>query len=461
MAARKPNVLFIGVDSLRRDHMSLHGYDRLTTPHIDKFAAGGTVFESCFSPHVPTTSGYGSMLTGRDCFGTNCVALRHQGPMAKGAPTLAEILKKAGYNTTCVGFTGNPASRGFGKYLQFDGWGVGDDGRCHKAERLNDVTLPELRRLSKSKKPFFLFLRHMDPHSPYRPPAPFERAFYAGNECDPKNKSMKPVFEFKPFADYLASWLPPGVTDKDYVIAQYDGEIAYMDACIQNIFAEVAALGLEEDTLIVLDSDHGETLYDHDCYFDHHGIYDPTLVVPLIFRMPGRVPAGKQLGGNCLLQDVMPTVLDILGVKTDAKFDGGSLLPEMKGKRRKPATEFYITECTWMRKHGWRTPEWKLIHALEPDLHWKPEIELYNLIDDPEENRNLAKKEKAVVALLEGRMQAWIAKREKETGRTNPMFTNLNWAPGAPFKSSEDAYNAMHIGDVAKAKQLQAGNKKK
>jgi arylsulfatase A-like enzyme len=456
MAKRKTNLLFIGIDSLRRDYMSLYGHDRLTTPHIDKFAQGGTVFEHCFSPHVPTTSGYGSMLTGRDCFGTNCVSLRHKGPMATDAPTLAEVLKKEGYNTTCVGFKGNPASRGFSKYVQYDGWGMQEDGRCHKAEALNDVTLPELRRLAKSKKPFFLFLRHMDPHSPYRPPAPFERMFYAGNECDPKNKSMKPVLDFKPFADYIASWLPVGITDKDYVIAQYDGEIAYMDACIQNIFTELTALGLDDDTLVVLDSDHGETLYDHDCYFDHHGLYDPTLRVPLIFRLPGRVPAGQRLEGNCLLQDVMPTVLDLLGVKNNPAFDGQSLVPQMKGKPRKTAAEFYITECTWMRKHGWRTPQWKLIHALEPDFHFKPEVELYNLIDDPEENRNVAKQEKAVVAMLEERMHAWIAKREKQTGRTNPMYTNLNWCPQAPFASSQEAYDKLHIGNVGKAKELQA-----
>ncbi|MFO7899577.1 MAG: sulfatase [Planctomycetota bacterium] len=455
MPSSKPNLLLIGIDSLRRDHMSLHGYARLTTPHIDRFAEGGAVFEHCFSPHIPTTSGYGGMLTGRDCFGTNTVALRHKGPMAEDAPTLAELLGDAGYQTTCVGFKGNPASRGFGKYVGFDGWSIGDDGRAHKAEALNDAALPELRRLAATGEPFFLFVRHMDPHTPYLPPAPFERMFYAGDECDPTNDSMQPVYDFAPFADYFKSWLPEGVTDAEYVIAQYDGGVAYMDACIANIFAELTALGLDDDTLVVLTSDHGETLYDHDCYFDHHGIYDPTLVVPLVFRLPGVVPAGVGLEGNCLLQDITPTVLDLLGVKTKAPFDGQSLVPQMKGKPRKPATEFYLTECTWMRKHGWRTPEWKLIHALEPDFHFKPEIELYNLVDDPEEYNNLAKQEPAVVELLEARMQAWIAKREKQTGRTNPMFTNTEWTEGAPFASSEAAYNGLHIGSIDKARQLQ------
>ena len=464
MARKRPNLLFIGVDSLRRDHMSLYGYQHQTTPHLDRWAAGGTVFENCFSPHVPTTSGYGSMLTGRDCFATNCVALRHQGQLDENAPTLAEILAGEGYNTTCIGFEGNPAARGFDTYLGYEGWGAGEDGRAHKAEGLNDAALPELQRLAEADKPFCLFLRHMDPHSPYLPPRPYDRTFYHGSdEFDRANKSMAPVFAFRPFCDYLASWMPPGITDKDYVIAQYDGAIAYMDACIQKILARLKALGLEDDTLVVLDSDHGETLHDHDCYYDHHGLYDPTLVVPLVFRLPGRVPAGQRLSGNCLLQDVTPTVLDILGIRPKLKFDGQSLFTEMKGKPRKPATEFYITECTWMRKHGWRTPQWKLIHALEPDFHFKPEVELYNLIDDPEEYTNLAKREKALVELLEGRMQDWITRREKETGHTNPMVTNATTWAGAstPFKTSQEAYDTMHIGDVGAARRLQARGKKK
>ena len=158
------------------------------------------------------------------------------------------------------------------------------------------------------------------------------------------------------------------------------------------------------------------------------------------------------------MKDIMPTILDLLGVKAGIKFDGRSLVPLMKGKPRKQEPEFYITECTWMRKHGWRTPQWKLIHALEPDFHFKPEVELYDLIQDPGENTNLAEKEPAVVAMLEARMLAWLAKREKETGRKAPIYTNLNWhGKGCgPFKTSQQAYDSMHIGSPGAAKGLQA-----
>jgi len=457
-----PNMVLIGIDSLLADRMSCYGHKRLTTPHLDRFARGGTLFERYYSPHIPTTSGYANMLTGMDVFSTQVVALRHKGPMRPEIATLPEILRNVGYASTCVGFEGNPASRGFDTYLNYSGWGPGEDGRSHKAENLNAVTLPELDRLVKQKEPFLLFLRHMDPHSPYLPPGPFERIFYHGNECDPKNKSMEPVMAFKPFRDYFAEWMPAGITDKEYVIAQYDGAVAYMDAAIQSIFTALDTHGIMDETLVVVTSDHGETLYDHDCYFDHHGIYDVTLHVPLILRYPGRVPAGKRVSGYAQHYDLVPTLLELAGIETDIVFDGASLVPMMRDEVVSHRSEFYITECTWMRKHGWRTPEWKLIVALEPDFHFKPAVELYNLVEDPGELNNLAEAEPGVVDLLRGRMERWIARREAETGLPDPIHHQGDWhgheGIGA-FKTSQQAYDTLHIGNPQQAAKLQAGNK--
>jgi len=111
-AKRKPNILFIGIDSLRADRLSCYGYHRQTSPHIDRFAQGGTLFERTYSAHIPTTSAYANMFTGMDAFSTQVVALRHRGELRSEVRTLPEILKEQGYNTTCVGFTGNPAARG-------------------------------------------------------------------------------------------------------------------------------------------------------------------------------------------------------------------------------------------------------------------------------------------------------------------------------------------------------------
>ena len=458
--AKQPNIVLMGVDSLLATHMSCYGYPRLTTPHIDRFAEGATLFEKTYSPHVPTTSAYASMLTGLDTFSTQVVALRHQGPLREEVKTLAEILGDVGYDTTCVGFSG-PSARGFDTYLEFSGWGPDESGRSPKAENLNKTTIPELNRLidQSDEKPFFLFLRHMDPHSPYLPPAPYERMFYHGDECDPSNTSMEPVMSFKPFCDYFASWMPEGITDKDYVIAQYDGAIAYMDACIQRLFNALETRGVLDETIVVLNGDHGETLYDHECWFDHHGIYDVTLHVPLIIRYPGRVPAGKRVAGYNQHKDLVPTLLELADIETDIAFDGKSLTPLMNGEIASYDSEFYITECTWMRKHGWRTPEWKLIVALEPDFHFKPPVELYNLIQDPDENNNLVDEHPDIVNVLETRMKNWILQREQETGLTNPIMTQGDWHGKkgvGPFKTSEQAYNTMHIGDAGAAARLQA-----
>ena len=275
-------------------------------------------------------------------------------------------------------------------------------------------------------------LRHMDPHAPYLPPEPYERMFYHGDETDPNNRSMDPVLAFKPFADFFASWMPPGISDKDYIIAQYDGAIAYMDACLQSIFTALEQLGIMDETIIALNGDHGETLYEHECWFDHHGIYDNVLHVPLIIRYPSKLPAGARVSGFNQHKDLLPTLLDLADLAQPAaedslQFDGRSLMSLVNGDVASFESEFYISECTWMRKHGWRTPSWKLIIALEPDFHFKPAIELYNLAEDPAENHNLAEELPEVVADLRRRMEAFIALREAETGFTNPMLTQGDW----------------------------------
>ena len=456
--SQKKNIIFFGIDSLRSDHLGCYGYSRNTSPHIDKIASEGVCFKNYFSPSIPTTPGYASMLTGFDVINTQVVALRHKGQLREEIKTLPEILKENGYYTSCVGFTGNPSSRGFDEYLDYKAWGSWDEGRLHKAENLNDVTIPRLKQLMNKEQPFFLFLRHMDPHAPYLPPAPYERMFYHGDECANDNKSMEPVFNFKPHRDFHKSWMPPGITDKDYVIAQYDGEIAYMDACLQNLIQVLISNGIYDDTLIILNSDHGETLYEHDCYFDHHGLYECNLKVPLIMRFPAKLPKGKEIKSFASHADIVPTILDILDIETKTQYDGKSLMIHLNSHDDELEQEFYITECTWMRKHGWRTPEWKLIIALEPDFHFKPEVELYNLVADPNELNNLVELRPDMVKKLKNKMEDWLAFRKEKTGMDTPIFDQGDWhgfEGVGSFQSSEQAYESLYLGDASMAKRLQ------
>ena len=448
-SSAKPNIVILGIDSLRADHLSCYGYDRLTSPHLDRFASQGVLFENTFSPHIPTTSAYCMMLTGMDIFTSQLVAHRPKGPLRAQVKTLPEILREQGYNTVSVGFSGRVSSRGFDEYLNFTQMGSWSQGRVPKAQRLNELALPALDKLAAAGKPFFLFLRHMDPHSPYLPPQPFERMFYHGDECDPANRSMDAVFAFEPFKHTLIDMLPPGISDREYVNAQYDGAIAYLDACVQSIFTALEAHGLFDETVVAITGDHGEELDEHGYWYDHHGLYDNVLHVPLMLRYPPKLRSGRRVGGYNQHKDLVPTILELAEIDAGIDFDGRSLLPMIEGEVPSHESEFYITECAWMRKHGWRTPQWKLIRALEPDFHSMPPVELYNLVEDPEEKFNIAEELPEVVAALTARLDAWVSKREAEAGLPNPIHHQPGWhdVEGIDyFTSSQQAYDNLRIG---------------
>ncbi|MBX6771641.1 MAG: sulfatase-like hydrolase/transferase [Chloroflexi bacterium] len=229
------------------------------------------------------------------------------------------------------------------------------------------------------------------------------------------------MFAFEPFRDYFMQWMG-GVTDIAFPVAQYDAEIAYVDVAVAQVLNRLEELGLAADTLVILTADHGEVLDDHEGYFDHHGLYDANVHVPLIMRLPGRLPAGRIVEEFVRLFDIAPTILDLLG-ETDLAHERGmtgqSILPLLAGAAGPEA--LYLTECTWMRKRGIRTREWKLIRALEPDFHGLPPIQLFDLTADPREQRNLAFERPEVVAELSARLDAWIAQRRAATGLPDPI----------------------------------------
>jgi arylsulfatase A-like enzyme len=139
------------------------------------------------------------------------------------------------------------------------------------------------------------------------------------------------------------------------------------------------------------------------------------------------LPEGKRVGGFVLQQDLAPTILSIMGgdkVRRNFGMDGEDAYPVMQGVCSSSRSEFYVTECTWMRKRGWRTPHYKLIQSLEPDIHGKPELELYDLTEDPLEDANLADERPEVVEAMVARMQNWIARRVGETGKRDAMLSS-------------------------------------
>ena len=421
------NVILIAIDTLRADHLSCYGYRRLTSPHIDRIAREGVLFSECFSAYIPTHPGFTTMFTGRDVF-------THQ-VICQGSPkveldpeikTLAEILQEQGYLTASVDNLGRWFSRGFEIWEKYS-WERDPTVPWRKAEAVNTAVLPTLEKVTTTGRPFFLFLHYWDPHTPYLPPPPFDHMFYSsGKEKDPSNHSMDPIWEdYEALKYYFAQWMG-GVTDIEFPDAQYDAEIAYCDTALARIFTRLEELSLMKDTLLILTSDHGEELHEHEgCWYDHHGLYETNLRVPLIMRCPGRLPAGKRVKGFVRLEDLAPTVLDFLGLSHLAEaeqMEGASTLPLISRSTRSTkglCSEMYLAESSWMRKRGWRTRDWKLIVSLEDPFHLAP-IELYDMRNDPMETKNVADERPAVVEQLQKRMETWRAQRMKETGNPDP-----------------------------------------
>lgn len=416
------NVILVSLDTLRADRLGCYGHFRPTTPHLDRVAAQGTLLMEHFSPHIPTYPGHTTMLTGRDVYAHHVTGQSAAFEPPADMPMLAERLKDAGYWTAAADNLGKWFTRGF-DMVETYAWDTSLKREWRKGEAVLEASLSALNVAADQAQPFFLFLHFWDPHTPYLPPAPFDRMFFEGDERDPTNRSMDAVWAFEPFKWYFHEWMP-GVTDIEFPKAQYDAEIAYMDACLGHVLTRLEELDLVDDTLLVITTDHGEELDEHGCWFDHHGLYDTNTRIPLILRLPGAVPAGRRVHGLTRSLDLVPTILDYAGVAAEP-LDGISMRPLIEadgpGVSRGTCDAIHMTENTWMKKRAVRTHAWKLIRALEPDPHGFPEVELYNLSEDPEEQRNVADAMPEQVAALTAIMEDHVRRRVETTGRPDPL----------------------------------------
>jgi arylsulfatase A-like enzyme len=441
------NVVWIVIDCLRRDRLSACGGRRLTTPHLDRLVEQSVLFDQCISPHIPTQPAHTTFFSGKDVFSHQIVAQGGKKELDPRIRLLPDLLREHGYFAAAVDNIGRWIQPAFDRYDEYPRWDHDGTKPWRNGEQVTARALRLLDECYQRRHPFFLFLHYWDPHTPYLPPPPFDRMFYGGDEKAPHHHSMDPVWESPWFANYFSEWLT-GVRDIEFVSAQYDAEVAYTDICIAHVLNRLEALGLTGDTLLIVGADHGEELDDHGCWFDHHGLYDTNVRVPLLMRLPDRLPTGHVVPGMVSLLDVAPTVLELAGMPEIAAREGlhgHSLLSLMEatGDKRQATgeaggregtsvesgaagtavcrlpsvaskgtwTAIYLTECTWMRKRGWRTPEWKLIRALETDIYQKPPIELYDLRADPGEQTNVADSRSEIVASLSAEMECWIASR--------------------------------------------------
>ena len=392
-----------------------------TSPFLDRVAASGTRFRCALSPHIPTQPAHTTLWSGQDVFAHGVVA--HGGAVEPPADLewLPAHLRAAGVRTVAVDNLGRWLQRGFDAYHSYD-LVPSPDGFWRKGEAVAQAAEPAVATLAQAARrgePFFGFFHFWDPHTPYGPPPPFDRLFYDGDERRAGEHGLDALWAFAPFADYFAGWMP-GVTDRVFPRAQYAACVRALDHAVGRLWRTLAAAGCLEDTLVIVTADHGEELGEHGIWFDHHGLYETNLRVPLLLWAPGRVPRGAVVDDPVSILDLAPTMAAASGVARPPAMGGRDLCSAWAGGLP-PASPLYGTECTWMRKRAWRTGRYKLISALEPDFHGGPDLELYDLRADPGEHCNLASVRPALADRLLAAMEAHVARRVAATGRPDPL----------------------------------------
>ena len=413
-------ILFV-IDTLRADHLGCYGYGKETSPNIDRLADEGVLFENAYPSDVPTQPSFTSMFTGQRGIMTGVVSHSRTESLSESIPYLTEILAQNGVTTAAVStlyMMRRWFARGF-KYYMNPVAGIRRKLQQVDAEEINEMALPWIRE--HKNEDFFLFVHYWDPHGIYRPPEPYRRLFYQGDETDPENRSLdvlrtQPVW---PFIKRHLDAMKENITDIEYVIAQYDGEIRYADDNLGELLNLLEDLGIYDETALIFTSDHGESLGEHHFYFDHCDVYEPTVHVPLIVRCPERLPEGKRV--RDLVQStlsVAPTVLDLFGLEVPESMEGKSLIEISEGKVD-GYEEIYVNQGLWTAKRAVRVGRWKLIKTLDKSFWETPETELYDLEADPGEVRNLAEDEPEVVDKLELRMYRWL--RRKLGKRVDPL----------------------------------------
>jgi arylsulfatase A-like enzyme/tetratricopeptide (TPR) repeat protein len=365
-AQESPPIVLISIDTLRSDRLPAYGYDGVATPAIDALARDAVLFERAYS-HVPLTlPSHASLFTGRLPY-EHGVRDNAGYRLGESFPTLAGLLHAAGYRTG--GAVSSFVLRGeTGVGRGFDFWddeldlGGGELGEVERAGGATlEAALPWLRDAAASERPFLLFLHLFEPHAPYRPPEP-----YASRFAEP-----------------------------------YDGEVAAADAVVGGLLDELRALGIYDRAVVALFSDHGEGLGDHG--EQEHGVllYREAIQVPLLVKLPRSASAGGRRSDPVQLADVLPTLLGLAGIAPPADLPGAAVL-RSDGSAPPPRERRLFAETAYPRLHyGWSElvslveDRWHYIENAgpadleDPDPADLDSAELYDLIDDPRESRNL------------------------------------------------------------------------
>jgi arylsulfatase A-like enzyme len=397
------------VDTLRADHTQPYGYGRDTTPELLRFAADGVVFEQAISHAAWTKPAVGSVLTSLLPGRHRAVQLRDQ--LDPGLVTIGEMLQAKGFTTgaaianSVIYSEGTNFEQGFDYYAGLHG--AGD--RPSKVVEAAGVVDEALRILDQRRGlPTFLYVHTMDPHVPYTPPAPFDAKY-----------SPAPTAE-RPAADPRSDYKEPA--DRQRLIDQYDGEIAYGDAEFGRFVRELKARGLYDRALIVFTADHGEEFQEHGQFTHGKSVFDELIHVPLVVKFPRGRFAGRRVARQVQGVDVAPTVLQALDlpVPPPPAFAGRPLQAALEaGDPEAPAVS-EISHRGYVA-HGMRTRRDKYVRRFSPE-----DDELYfDLVQDPREKVNRAEENRERVRLLRAGVEAAMV--------PNPFRTHVRVEGGGAY----------------------------
>ncbi len=384
------NVLLMTIDTLRADYVGCYSADAPDTPAIDGLGRAGALFLNATATAPLTLPSHASIFTGsyppshgvRDNIGFK---------LSEGSVTLAEILRENGWRT--AGFvsayvlhSGFGISQGFDEYFdRFDFDPAGGVMSPDNIQRRGDETVDEaLSWMERNNDaPFYMWVHLFDPHAPYDPPKKFG-ALYPD---DP-----------------------------------YSGEVAFTDFLVGRLLGGLERTGLSQDTLVILVGDHGEGLGSHRERFHGLFVYDSTLQVPFIIKAPGFSP--QTIESQVRLVDVMPTILDMLGLRAPDGIAGTSLMPLVSGKTKKLGLAAYSESWYPNLHYGWS--ELMSIRAGRYKYILAPDPELYDLADDPGETKNLVHELPEVARKMKGNLDAMMtrlgasAEERPEPGDVDP-----------------------------------------
>jgi arylsulfatase A-like enzyme len=379
------------VDTLRADHTGVYGYPRRTTPELDAFARDAVVFDAAVAHASWTKPSVASILTSRLPGQHRAVQLRD--PLDPSNVTVAERLRARGFSTGAT----MANSVIYGAESEFDrGFEVfaglhGEDDRPSKlvgADVVVDSALAFLR--SRRGMPTFLYVHTMDPHVPYEPPPPFDRMF------EPFPTEGHPGHD--PRTDYKEP------LDRERMIAQYDGDVAFGDREFGRFLRELKADGLYDDALVVFLADHGEEFLDHGLWLHGRSLFDELIRIPLVVKLPGSRGAGRRIAEQVQGVDVVPTVLEAMGVPLPSDLGGQPLQRTLAGGAAPRPALAEISHRGFVA-HGVRTDGDKYIRRFSPD-----DDELYfDLRKDPRERTNLVASNPERVRLLEAQGEAGMS----------------------------------------------------